>query len=147
MRLSKNEGRGLPGEAWFRCPDHASTRFSLVSPWGGRVSFLFRAPLTIGQTSRKVIGQKIAQSNFIPPLATPISINEAHRVEPRLMGKTDNLKGASALLGMVGALTWKGTSFSLRPRTCTLNWVLLPPFTDSMDRSLSKLQELVDREA
>jgi len=63
-----------PGFHWFR---------------RGRVSFLFRAPLTIGQTSRKVIGQKIAQSNFIPPLATPISINEAHRVEPRLMGKTD----------------------------------------------------------
>ena len=38
---------------------------------------------------RKVIGQKIAQSNFIPPLTTPISINEAHRVQLRLMGKTD----------------------------------------------------------
>lgn len=63
----------LPGFHWF----HRR---------GGGASFLFS---TMGRMPRKLIGQKVFQSNFVPPLTPPISISEAHGVEPRLKGKMD----------------------------------------------------------
>ena len=67
----------LPGFHWF----HRR---------GGGASF---CSLTMGRMPRKVIGQKIVQSNFVPPLTPPISISDAHGVEPRLKGKTDLYRG------------------------------------------------------